>query len=49
LHPLKLLGIIDSIFIPIQRAVAAVRPDFVGKQLEEEAIRDAIGKCTDKL
>ena len=48
MNPFKLIGIVDSLLIPIQRAISVVLPDFLEEALEEEQTRDKIIDAADK-
>lgn len=48
MNTLKLIGIIDSLLIPIQRAIVAVLPDFLEDQLADLETRKKIVIAADK-
>ncbi|HUF63477.1 MAG TPA: hypothetical protein VMN36_15480 [Verrucomicrobiales bacterium] len=47
INPFKILGIIDSLLIPIQRAISAVLPDFVEASLDDPATRQRLVEAAD--
>lgn len=44
---LKLIGIIDALFIPIQKVISTILPDFLEEALEEDKVRESIVAATD--
>ena len=48
MNPFKLIGIVDSLLIPIQRAISLVLPDFLEDALESEQTREKIISAADE-
>jgi len=46
-NPFKLLGIADSLLIPIQRLIERLIPDFIEQDLCDETVRRQIVKAVD--
>ncbi len=47
INPFKILGILDSLLIPIQRAITAVLPDFIEASLDDPATRQRLVDAAD--
>lgn len=48
-HPIKFLGIVDGLLIPVQKVIAIVLPDFLQQDLKDPAIRDHIVVVADEV
>jgi len=47
MNPFKLLGIIDSLLVPIQNAIKLVLPDFFEEKLDSPQVRNKIVTAAD--